>query len=120
MNPTFADKTESDQNRQSANSQRLQHALLSPTGGVVGLVDELISICAENALELDWQADCCRARWPGNDQEEQIPTPGRKSVFRAILARIAALCNESRPNSVSPYGGTGELSVAANPKAVLR
>ncbi len=34
-----------------------------------------------------------------------------KSVFRAILARVATLCNEQSANSVSPYGGQGELVV---------
>ena len=46
--------------------------------------------------------------------------PLRKSALRAILARVAALCNERTPNSVSPYGGQGELSVGANPAVVFR
>ena len=43
-----------------------------------------------------------------------------KSVFRAALARIATLCNERNPNSVSPYGGAGELTVDAGPPLVIR
>ena len=41
-----------------------------------------------------------------------MPLP--KSVFRAVLARIAALCNEQLPNSVTPYRSEGTLSVAAD------
>jgi hypothetical protein len=33
-----------------------------------------------------------------------------KAVFRAVLARIAVLCNEETPNAVSPYGGQGHFS----------
>src|SRR5208282_5382429 len=44
----------------------------------------------------------------------------RKSVFRAILARVAVLCNERSPNSVSPYGGQGEVSVGADPAMTFR
>jgi hypothetical protein len=37
-----------------------------------------------------------------------------------MLARVAALCNEKCPNSLSPYGGQGELTVDADPAMVLR
>lgn len=47
-----------------------------------------------------------------------IPLP--KSVFRALLARLAALCNERKPNSVSPYGGTGEVVIEGAPPKVIR
>ena len=43
--------------------------------------------------------------------------PLQKSVFRAVVARVAALCNEGAPNSVTPYRGEGELSVWTNPPA---
>ena len=49
--------------------------------------------------------------------EELNELPVRKSVFRAVLARVAVLCNEQTPNSVSPYGGQGELRGGANPTA---
>ncbi|HEX7379169.1 MAG TPA: hypothetical protein VF278_18755 [Pirellulales bacterium] len=37
-----------------------------------------------------------------------------RSAFRALLARIAALCNEFAPSSVSPYGGEGRFAVGAS------
>jgi len=84
------------------------------------LVDDLLAVCLEHGLQLDWQADRCRVRSFGGGWEESIDVPLRKSVFRAILARVATLCNERIPNSVSPYGGQGELSVGANRPAVFR
>jgi hypothetical protein len=91
-----------------------------PTGGITGLVDDLLVVCLENGLQLDWDADRCRVRSFGGEWEELIDVPLRKSVFRAILARVATLCNERTPHSVSPYGGKGELSVGANQAAVFK
>jgi FMN phosphatase YigB (HAD superfamily) len=98
----------------------LRSALEHPTRGVVGLVDDLLKVCLEHGLQLDWQADRYRVRSLGGDWEELIDVPLRKSVFRAILARIAALCNEQCQNSISPYGGQGELSAGANSSTVFR
>jgi hypothetical protein len=84
------------------------------------LVNDLLQLCQERGLQLDWQADCCRVRPVAGGSEEVIESPLRKSLFRAILARVAVLCNERSPNSVSPYGGRGELIVGANPATVFR
>lgn len=101
-------------------SEALRRVLAHPTHGVAGLVDELLTLCQEHGLQLDWQTDRYRVRSREGDWEELIDVPLRKSVFRAILARIAALCNERTPNSVSPYGGQGEFSADANSPAVIR
>jgi hypothetical protein len=98
----------------------LRRVLENPAGGVTGLVDALLSVCREHDLQLDWQAGRCRIRPAGGMWEEVADVPLRKSVFRAILARIAALCNERTPNSASPYGGQGELAVGPEPTAVLK
>jgi hypothetical protein len=98
----------------------LRIAFEHPTRGVVGLVEDLLTICGEYGLQLHWQDGRCRVRTAGGDQEELIDVPLRKSVFRAILARVAALCNERTPNSVSPYGGQGELAGGAHPPTVFR
>jgi hypothetical protein len=107
-------------NTTSHPSKAVLNVLTQPTRGVVGLVDDLLKACWEHGLHLDWQADRCRVRSPGGKWEEWVDVPLRKSVFRAILARVAALCNERAPSSVSPYGGQGELSVGADPAAVCR
>src|SRR5437773_11879236 len=93
MNPPFADM--------------FQSALDHRTGGVVRLVQDLLALCQEQGLELDWRTDCCRVRSVASGLEAVFTQPLRKSVFRVLLARLAVLCNERSPNSVSPYGGQG-------------
>jgi len=93
--------------------------ITQPTGGIVGLVDDLLVVCSEHGLQLDWQANRCRFRSSGANWEELTDLALPKSVFRAIIARVAALCNERTPNSVSPYGGNGKLVVGANAKNTL-
>jgi anti-anti-sigma regulatory factor len=101
-------------------SELLRRILLHPTGGIAGLVDDLLAACLKLGLQLDCHPDRWRVRSFGGDWEELKEVSLRKSVFRAILARLAALCNERTPNSVSPYGGQGELSAGADPAAVFR
>ena len=100
--------------------ERLQKAFDPTRRGVVGLVDDLLGLCRECGLTLDWQANKCRVHPLGTEQPGSIEIPLPKSVFRAILARVAALCNERIPNSVSPYGGDGELSFGTNPPTFFR
>lgn len=107
-------------NATSELSGTLQRAFESPTRGVVGVVDDLLRVCPENGLQLDWQADGCRIRYLGNGAEELLIKTLGKSVFRAMLARVAALCNERSPDSVSPYGGQGELLVGTDPAAIFK
>ncbi len=85
--------------------------VMHPTNGVVGLVDELLLLAHEQGLELEWNAGGFRARSLGGEWQEVNDIVVRKSVFRAILARLAVLCNQRKPGSVSPYGGEGELSI---------
>jgi hypothetical protein len=77
-------------------------------------------LCREQGLQLEWQDDQCRVRPLGAQPHESTEIPLSKSVFRAILARMAALCNERMPNSVSPYGGEGQLSLCTSPSTVFR
>ncbi len=91
-----------------------------PSRGVVGIVDDLLSECREKRLQLDWLGGRCRIRTLTNGTEEVLDLPLRKSVFRAILARVAAICNERQPNAVSPYGGQCELAVGPDPAISLR
>lgn len=101
-------------------SGALRGTFEQPARDVVGLVDDLLMICQTQGLQLDWQTDCCRVRSNTGDFEEVIDRPLPKSVFRAVLARLAALCNERNPSSVSPYSGEGLLSVGTNPAALFR
>ena len=96
----------------------LRQVLEHSSGGVVELVDRLLCVCEERGLQLDWRLDVCRVSHGG--QEEKLETRLQKPVFRAVLARLAAQCNELRPNSVSPYGGQGQASTRACPGALFR
>ena len=99
-------------------SNRLARALTTPTGGALRLADELLAASHEQDIRVGWQAGRCQVSIPSSEPPEQIEVPVQKSVIRALLARVAALCNERVPNSVSPYRGTGE--VAIDPKRVIR
>ena len=93
-------------------SDAIIRAIEHPANGVLGLVDELLALCPEQGLRLEWRTDHCCVLLPSeNGQDTSLPVSIRKSVLRAILARFAALCNVRVPNSVSPYGGQGTLSV---------
>jgi hypothetical protein len=107
-------------NHMSLSQDHLQRTFEPGRRGVVGLVDDLLGLCREQGLQLDWQADRCRVHPLGARPQESTEIPLSKSVFRAILARIAALCNERVPDSVSPYGGEGELSVGTSPPTIFR
>jgi hypothetical protein len=99
--------------------ERIQ-SLLRPTDrGVVGLVDDLLELCRDAGLRLDYIAGVCRVCPLGGGSSAATEAALPKSVFRAALARVAVLCNERVPNSVSPYGGEGELLIGANPPTVF-
>lgn len=93
-------------------SERLRKAFEPGTRGVVGVVDELLALGGNQFLQLEWKDGACHVG------SVQVPLP--KSVFRAVLARLAALCNEHTADSVSPYGGTGKIAVGTDPPKVLR
>jgi hypothetical protein len=97
----------------------LRKAIVNPTGGVVGLVDNVLALCREHQLQLDWRYDRCSVRSADFTKEEIIEVPLRKSVFRTILARVATLCSEKNPGSFSPYGGQGELSGSSDATGTL-
>jgi small subunit ribosomal protein S1 len=87
----------------------LRQAFDSPEGAVLGLVDELIRLCPAEGLRLDWHADECSVWLNGRGREPELRIPFRKAVFRAVLARVFALCDERTPGPASPYGGEGEF-----------
>jgi hypothetical protein len=80
-----------------------------PETGFVGIVDNLLQLCLGGEITIEWTGNACRVRVRHGTVEETQDIALRKSVFRAILARIAALCNQHRPGAVSPYGGSGEI-----------
>ena len=90
-------------------------AVLTPTPrGVVGLVDDLLAVGRDQPLRLDFDAGRCRVSRPDGAVAEVALPP---AVFRAALARVAALCNDRHPASVTPYAGRGELTAGTDPAA---
>jgi hypothetical protein len=88
--------------------------------GVTAVVDDLLALCPEHGIELDWRDDRCCVRSLEVEPNESTEVPLPKSVFRAVLARVAALCNERNPGSVSPYGGEAELMFGLDPPTACR
>lgn len=88
---------------------------LDPMRGVVGLVDELLTICNEHALSIRWHLTGIQVDVSKNSEHEIVDVSVRKSIFRAVLARLAALCNTTEPGSVSPHSGVGEIVVEGTP-----
>jgi hypothetical protein len=97
-------------------TSQITHELIQlftdPQGGVVGLVDRLLAIASQHHLHLSWHDNQCRMEVVQLSAESiTFEVPLSKPVFRAILARLAALCNDYQANSVSPYGGRAKLLV---------
>jgi hypothetical protein len=92
-------------------AERVQSAFKPTPRGVVGLVDDLLSLCRVHQLRMSFRDGRCSMHRLGADAQEALEVPLPKSVFRAVLARIAALCNEHCPHSVTPYRGEGEIIV---------
>lgn len=101
---------------QSTPFARRVHQALTPTPrGVVGLVDDLLSLCRTYQLRIVFRDGRCEVRRLGADPKDSLDLPVSKSVFRAVLARVAALCNEQHPDAVTPYRGEGEVAVPRSP-----
>jgi hypothetical protein len=98
-------------NTVTSSSEAIRGVFTQPARDMVGIVDDLLMVCREHDLELDWRPGCCRVRSHAADWREVPDLPLRKTAFRGILARLSALCNERHPSSCTPYGGQGEIAV---------
>jgi hypothetical protein len=97
-----------------ATPSQLEQAFHPSPRGVVGLAEDLFQLCPEGGMEFTWETERCRVRILGTP-ERLVEVPLPKSVFRALLARMAALCNEQKTDSVSPYGGQGKVVTSQVP-----
>ena len=98
----------------------LRRAFAPTQRGIVGMTEQLLEACIGGDVEFERVEDRCVCRWTvsGDTQEATVPLP--PAAFRTILARIAVLCNEHSPNSVTPYGGEGLLAVKGHPSTVFQ
>ena len=78
--------------------------------GILDLVDDMLARCVNDQVRIVW----C----PGTVTEYPLsgrsPTSYeitlRNSAFRAVMARMAALCDRPDSEALSPYGGRGEFT----------
>jgi len=103
----------------TALADALAKAFDPPASGFVGVVDNLLQLCRGGDLVLAWRSNACHVRIRQGTVEETLDLPLRKAVLRAMLARIAALCNQRQPGSVSPYGGRGEIHLGTDPQQAV-
>lgn len=98
----------------------LRRAFAPTQRGIVGLAEQLLGACVGRDVSFERIGDQCVCRWSvsGETQEATVPLP--PAGFRTLLARIAVLCNERRPNSVTPYGGEGQLVVKGDPPTLVQ
>lgn len=75
--------------------------------GVLGLVDELLSIASDHGLAMNWQHDRCRIHTMLAEPDEGADFAVPQSVFRAVLARVAALCGEHASETVPRMAAKG-------------
>ncbi len=99
--------------------ERVRLAFLPTPRAVLGLVDDLLELCREQPLSLIFRDGKCFVS-SAADANSSVEVPMLRSAFRAVLARVAVLCNEQRPDSVSPYGGTGDVCVGNDSRTTLR
>lgn len=92
----------------------ISHILSEPGNGIEGIVDNLVCLCQAHHLQLDFEPPRYCVRFLSGARQELGDLKIRTSVFRAILARIAALCNVDFPGSVPLYGGSGSFSPSAD------
>ena len=89
---------------------RLRQSFSSPADGVPALVDEILAVAAANSLHLTWVEGMSVIRLVQEREATPLTVAVPRSVIRAVLARIATLCNEHEPGQVSPHRGLGLLS----------
>ena len=99
---------------------RLRRAFAPTQGGIVGLTDQLLEACVGSDVEFKRVGNRCVCNWTVNGETTEALVPLPSAAFRTILARVAALCNEYRPNAVTPYRGEGLLTVKGPPPTDVR
>jgi hypothetical protein len=99
---------------------RLRHAFAPTPHGIVGLTEQLLEACIGGDMTFERVRDQCVCRWTSSGVTQEVLSPLPPAAFRTILARIAVLCNEQNPNSVTPYGGEGLLTVKVHPPTVVQ
>ena len=89
--------------------EQVRSALNEPEAGIVGLADGIRLAAQDYRLHLEWRDGACEVSSAVSGSAPPVRIETRLAVFRAVLARFAVQCNETRAGSVSPYGGRGAI-----------
>ena len=109
-------------NSTSQHSFDLIQVLEHPAGGILGIVDSLLKACPADGFRLSWDDEMCHVL-VGVDSERTdklFAIPMRKSIVRAIIARVATLCLYDELGDISPYGGVGEITAGGTTPRLFR
>jgi hypothetical protein len=99
----------------------LRDILRRGVGGVAQVADDLLLASRHHVVEMEWSDNRPKLRIDAADWSDLSDIGLKKSIFRAIVARIAILCNEqSNSAAMSPYGGNGELMVCGDLPTTVR
>ncbi len=98
----------------------IQAVLSRPSNGIVGIVDQLLTIARDHGLRLNWRQDHCEVEIRGPQRNDLLNISMENSVFRAILARSATVCRGDDGESLSPYGGRGTVNCGGDSTKCIR
>jgi hypothetical protein len=97
--------------RSTAFAEQIEQVFKPSARGIIGFVDDVLNLCRDHQMRFDFRDGHCAVGRLGTNGADSLDIPLQKSVFRAALARVAALCNAQHPQSVTPYHGEGEIVV---------
>ena len=118
MIQTTSHSTQSRNSGVSDNGNPALHAML-PTfwenlapreRGLLDLVDDMLLRLQSIRLRLTWQSGTISEFSVAGGPSRSFEFNLRNSIFRAVMARLAFLCQELGGQDVSPYGGTGSFT----------
>jgi transcriptional regulator with XRE-family HTH domain len=96
---------------EDAAAEEVLAEMANPSGGIIGIVDRLLAIAAERPFRIEAADGGYRVTMSGREAMASSHRP----IFRAILARVAVLCDEQAPGTFSPYGGRGTIERGNGP-----
>ncbi|HEX3314845.1 MAG TPA: hypothetical protein VHR72_08150 [Gemmataceae bacterium] len=100
-------------------AERVKALMVPGPRGILDNVDDLVMLSRDLCLRLEQREGRIWIQPTGSDPGDAIELPWKR-YFRIVLARLHVLCNERVPDSVGPYGGTGELTVPGDPPMATR
>ena len=100
-------------------SNTIWQIILQPSRGVAGVVDDLLMVCRNQALQLAWQDGRCHVCSSTGDWEDWIECAASQVRLSRSSRSFGDCLQRTAPDSVSPYAGQAELSVG-EPPALMR